>query len=45
MGTIYSLETEMDIRTSIETKVKKGNKLLFSRDSECLQELINYNPL
>lgn len=41
MGTIDSLETEMDIRTSIETKVKKGNKLLFSRNSECLQELIH----
>lgn len=41
MRNIYSLETNMDIRTAIETKYKKGNKLLFSRDSECLQELIH----
>ncbi|MGV8906991.1 MAG: putative immunity protein [Acetobacterium sp.] len=41
MGNIYSLVTDMDIRTSIETKYKKGNKILFSRDSECLQELIH----
>jgi len=41
MPTFYSLVTVMDIRTSIETKYKKGNKILFSRDSECLQELIH----
>ena len=29
-----------DIQTSIEMKYKKGNQLLFSRDSECLQDLI-----
>lgn len=29
----------VDIR-SIESKYKKGNKLLFSRDSECLRDLI-----
>ncbi len=28
------------IRASIELKFKKGNQLLFSRDSECLQALI-----
>lgn len=26
--------------TDVEIKLKKGNKILFSRDSECLQELI-----
>lgn len=29
-----------DIRISIESKYKKGNKILFSRDSLCLQDLI-----
>jgi hypothetical protein len=31
----------MDIKSSIELKYKKGNQLLFSRDSECLQDLIS----
>ncbi|MDD2377590.1 MAG: hypothetical protein PHE05_02010 [Bacilli bacterium] len=30
----------MDIKDSIALKYKKENKLLFSRDSECLQDLI-----
>ena len=29
-----------DIKSSIELKYKNGNKVLFSRDSECLQDLI-----
>ena len=29
-----------DMKSSIEQKYKKGNQILFSRDSECLQELI-----
>jgi len=27
--------------SDVETKIKKRNKILFSRDSQCLQELIN----
>ena len=30
----------MDIKSSIASKYRKGNSILFSRDSECLQELI-----
>lgn len=30
----------MDIKSGIAAKYKKGNQLLFSRDSECLQSLI-----
>jgi len=30
----------MNIQSSIEAKLKKGNSILFTRDSECLQELI-----
>ena len=30
-----------DIRLSIQLKIKRGNQILFSRDSECLQELIS----
>jgi len=41
MRNINSLVADMDIRTAIESKYKKGNKILFSRDSECLQELIH----
>ena len=31
---------KIDIRSSIEKKYKNGNQLLFSRESECLQDLI-----
>lgn len=31
---------ERDISRSIEAKYKKGNQILFTRDSECLQDLI-----
>jgi len=30
-----------DIRLSIQAKFKRGNQILFSRNSECLQELIS----
>ena len=30
----------MDIRPSIEAKLKKGNSILFTRDSACLQDLV-----
>jgi hypothetical protein len=30
----------MNDRSSIEAKLKKGNSILFTRDSECLQDLI-----
>ena len=30
----------IDIRSSIESKYKNGNRLLFSRNSKCLQDLI-----
>jgi len=30
----------MNIRPSIEAKLKKGNSILFTKDSECLQDLI-----
>ena len=30
----------MDIRLSVEMKLKKGNQILFTRDSDCLQGLI-----
>jgi hypothetical protein len=33
-------DNEMDIRPSVEKKLKKGNQILFSRDSDCLQDLI-----
>jgi hypothetical protein len=36
----YAGRKTMDISSKIESKVKKKNRLLFSRDSECLQELI-----
>lgn len=38
---IYEVEMNKEIRSSIESKLKKGNQILFSRDSECLQELIS----
>lgn len=31
--------------TDVETKLKKRNKILFSRDSECLQDLIGLMEL
>jgi len=30
----------MDIRSSIEAKLKKGNSILFTRESACLQDLV-----
>jgi hypothetical protein len=30
----------MNIQSSVEAKLKKGNSILFTRDSECLQDLI-----
>lgn len=40
MKNIYHLRPAFDISISVEEKFKKGNKILFSRDSECLQDLL-----
>jgi hypothetical protein len=40
-NTLRGGKMSIDIRSTIESKYKKGNAILFSRDSECLQDLIH----